>query len=109
MEPVLPIEMQEFENELSKRVGPSIVDIVTTILRNLFEGAALNRIIASTPFVDGRSRKKPKTPKRSAAAKPKHDPILISLEQLDQICSRLSSVEALMVRGIGGASSRHHA
>lgn len=97
MDSVLPIEMQEFENELSKRVGPSIVNTVMTILRNLFEDAALNRIITSTPFVVGRSRKKPKTPKRSDTAKPKRDPILISLDQLDQICARLSPAEALIV------------
>lgn len=68
-----------------------------TVLRNLFEDAALNRITTSTPFVVGRSRKKPKTAKRSATAKPKRDPILISLDQLDQICARVNLAEALMV------------
>lgn len=97
MESVLPIEIQEFENELSKRAGHSIVNIVMAVLRNLFEDAALNRIITSTPFVVGRSRKKPKTEKRIATAKPKRDPILISLDQLDQICARLNPAEALMV------------
>lgn len=97
MSGVLAITMQEYRSELNKTYAQNTVTGIMTILRNMFDDAALNRIVQFSPF--------PKTPKRGSRrnvvavdAKPKREGIVITLSTLDAICARLNRDEALLAR-----------
>jgi integrase len=95
---VLPITIQEYRSELRKTYAENTVSVIMTVLRDLFDDAALNRIIHFSPF--------PKTPRRgtrrnaaaSTDAKPKREGIVITLTTVDAICARLKPAEALLVQ-----------
>lgn len=98
MSSVLPITIQEYRSELRKTYAENTVTVIMTILRDLFDDAALNRIIHFSPF--------PKTPRRGARrnaaappdAKPKREGIVVTLSTLDAICARLKPADALLVQ-----------
>jgi integrase len=97
MNSVLAITVQEFRSELNKTYAQNTVGVIMTIMRNLFDDAALNRIVQFSPF--------PKNPRRGTRrnvvavdAKPKREGIVISFTDLDAICARLSSAEAVLTQ-----------
>jgi integrase len=97
MSGVLAITMQEYRSELNKTYAQNTVGVIMTVLRNLFDDAALNRIVQFSPF--------PKNAKRGTRrnvvavdVKPKREGILIAFTDLDAICARLNRDEALLVQ-----------
>ena len=94
---VLPIDMQEYRAELRKTLAESSVSVVMSVLRTLFDDAALNRIIPSSPFPRASRRGIKKTPTPTYRP-PKREPIVFDLTVLDRICARLRPYEALLVR-----------
>ena len=97
MGPVLPIEIQEYRGEIRKTLGESTVTLIMSIMRGMFDDTMLNRLIQTSPFTGGHRRHQGGKGKITAGAKPKREPILITLDQLDRICERLNRVDALLV------------
>ena len=95
---VLPIDMQEFRAELRKSLAESSVSVVMSVLRTLFDDAALNRIIPSSPFPSASRRGIKKNAELRPGRPPKREPIVFDLTVLDRICARLRPYEALLVR-----------
>jgi integrase len=105
MNSVLAITMQEYRSELNKTYSQNTVGVIMTVLRNLFDDAALNRIVQFSPF--------PKTAKRGTRrnvvavdAKPKREGIVITFTDLDAICARLNPAEAVLVQIAFGTGMR---
>jgi integrase len=96
MGPVLPIEIQEYRAELRKSLGESTVTLIMSIMRGMFDDAMLNRLIQTSPFAGGHRRNLGKRGNIKAGSKPKREPLLIDLDQLDQICARLNHADALL-------------
>lgn len=97
MGPVLPIEIQEYRGELRKTLGESTVTLIMSIMRGMFDDAMLNRLIQTSPFTGGHRRHQGRKGKITDGVKPKREPILITLDQLDRICGRLNHADALLV------------
>lgn len=95
---VLPIDMQEYRAELRKNLAESSVSVVMSVLRTLFDDAALNRIIPSSPFPKASRRGIKKNAELRPDRPPKREPIVFDLDTLDAICDRLRAHEALLVR-----------
>lgn len=95
---VLPIDMQEYRAELRNTLAESSVSVVMSVLRTLFDDAALNRIIPSSPFPKASRRGIKKNAELRPDRPPKREAIVFDLTVLDQICARLRPHEALLVR-----------
>ena len=95
---VLPIDMQEYRSELRNTLAESSVSVVMSVLRTLFDDAALNKIIPSSPFPRTARRGIKKNAELRPDRAPKREPIVFDLTVLDQICARLRTHEALLVQ-----------